>query len=154
MQSKVCNSGHYVYICTNINNMGNKTKRSPGDGDNGDKKIELSEKFALRIVRLERFLRNKKSERRISDQIFRSGTSIGANLAEANYAESKSDFIHKLSVAQKEANETLYWLRLLHNGNFLDDIQFNSLYKDCSELLRVITKIICTSKTGNRTKSE
>ena len=117
------------------------------DIDNSsDKNLELAETFALRIINLEKYLREERKEKRISDQIFRSGTSIGANIAESKYAESKSDFIHKLSISQKEANETLYWLRLLHKSEIINDNIFESLYDDCSEILRILTNIIVKCK--------
>ena len=118
--------------------------------ENCDKKAELSEAFAIRIVDLEKYLRVQRRERRMSDQIFRSGTSIGANLAEAKYAESTSDYIHKLSISQKEANETLYWLMLLYRTKYIDDIIFSELYNDCQELLRVITKVILSVRRNNK----
>ena len=110
--------------------------------DDNDKKYILAESFAIKIVELERYLREVRKERRMSDQIFRSATSIGANISEAKYAESTSDYIHKLSISQKEANETLYWLRLLHKTKYIDDVRFSELYNDCQEILRVITSVI------------
>jgi four helix bundle protein len=80
---------------------------------------EKSYQFALRIVKLYQFVVSEKSEYVLSKQILRSGTSIGANVEEANQAESKADFIHKLSIAQKESFETDYWLRLLRDSNYL-----------------------------------
>ena len=114
--------------------------------DNKDKKYILAESFAIKIVELERYLREECKERRMSDQIFRSATSIGANISEAKYAESTSDYIHKLSISQKEANETLYWLRLLFKTRYIDDVRFSELYNDCQELLRVITDVILKVK--------
>lgn len=118
-----------------------------------DKKAELAEAFAIRIVELERLLREKHKERRISDQIFRSGTSIGANIAESKYAESKADFIHKLSISQKEANETLFWLRLLLNTKLISDDLFKSLYNDCSEILRILTTILIKLRSSSDEKT-
>ena len=107
------------------------------ENDRQDRKMELSEAFALRIVKLEKYLREERKERRISDQIFRSATSIGANIAESRYAESSSDFIHKLSISQKEANETLYWLRLLVKSEYIDGALYQYPYtrivRNCSE---------------------
>ena len=114
--------------------------------DNKDKKYILAESFAIKIVELERYLREECKERRMSDQIFRSATSIGANISEAKYAESTSDYIHKLSISQKEANETLYWLRLLFKTRYIDDVRFSELYNDCQELLRIITDVILKVK--------
>ncbi len=110
--------------------------------DNNDKKSILSEAFAIKIIDLEKYLREEKKERRMSDQLFRAATSIGANIAEAKYAESTADFIHKLSVSQKEANEALFWLRLLYKTKYIEDAQYQSLYTDCQEVLRVITNVI------------
>ncbi len=81
-------------------------------------------------------------------QILRSGTSIGANVEEANQAQSKADFIHKLSIAQKESFETDYWLRLLRDSNYLTEKQANSVLNDCQELQKLITSSIKTSKAG------
>ncbi len=120
--------------------------------DDNDKKTQLSEAFAIRIVNLEKYLREEKMERRISDQIFRSATSIGANIAEAKYAESTSDYIHKLSISQKEANETLFWLRILYKTDYLTEIEFKSLYRDCQEILRVLTKVIMTTRENLKNK--
>ena len=120
------------------------------NNENEDRKYILAETFAVKIVELEKYLREEKRERRMSDQIYRSATSIGANISEAKYAESTSDFIHKLSISQKEANETLYWLRLLYKTKYIDDIKFSELYGDCQELLRVITKVILSVRRNKR----
>ena len=77
--------------------------------------------FANRIIKLEKFLSSKKQERIISKQLFRSGTSIGANVAEAVYAQSQADFINKHQIALKEASESRYWIRLLHDNEFIDE---------------------------------
>ena len=118
--------------------------------ENYDKKAELAEDFAIKIIDLEKYLREQKKERRMSDQIFRSATSIGANISEAKYAESTADYLHKLSISQKEANETLYWLRLLFKTGYIDDIKFGSLYNDCQELLRVITNVILSVRRNQK----
>ena len=120
------------------------------NNENEDRKYILAEAFAVKIVELEKYLREEKRERRMSDQIYRSATSIGANISEAKYAESTSDFIHKLSISQKEANETLYWLRLLYKTKYIDDIRLSELYGDCQELLRVITKVILSVRRNKR----
>ena len=101
--------------------------------------------FAVRIVKLFKYLKDKK-EFVLSKQILRSGTSIGANIREALNAESKPDFIHKLSIAQKECDETLYWLELLFKSEFLSKIEFDSISNKCIELLKIIKSIILTSK--------
>jgi len=86
--------------------------------------------FALRIVRLYKYLEEEKKEFIMSKQLIRSGTSVGAMVREAEFAESKSDFIHKLSIAQKEINETLYWLELLNASDYLTVQQFESINTD------------------------
>ena len=81
---------------------------------------------------------NGKNEYTLSKQILRSGTSIGANIAEAQYAQSDADFLNKLSIALKEASETEYWLELLNETEFISDEQYNSINKDCSEIIRML----------------
>ena len=97
--------------------------------------------FSIRIVGLCRFLNEEKHEYRIADQMFRSGTSIGANIAEAQCAISKNDFIAKLYISLKESNETLYWLRLLEKTQYITPKQYESIYKDCEELKRLLVSI-------------
>lgn len=111
--------------------------------------LELKSKsFALRIVKLYQYLREKK-ESILSKQLLRSGTSIGANIAEGKYAQSKGDFINKNSVALKEASETLYWLNLLIDARLLDDTDAtNSLKADCEELIRILVASIKTAKAN------
>lgn len=95
-------------------------KNETQSGNSSDLKAELAEAFAIKIIELDKYLREERKERRMSDQVFRSATSIGANIFEAKYAESPSDYIHKLSISQKEANETIFWLRLLRNTNYIN----------------------------------
>ena len=102
--------------------------------------------FAIRIVNVYKYLIEEKSERVMSKQLLRSGTSIGANFSESLSAESELDFIHKLAISQKEANETLFWLELLNKTDYLSDKQYESLESDCSELRKIITSIILTTK--------
>ena len=97
--------------------------------------------FSIRIIGLCKFLNEEKHEYRIADQMFRSGTSIGANVAEAQCAISKSDFIAKLYISLKEANETLYWLRLLQRTQFINNRQFESVNNDREELKRMLVSI-------------
>lgn len=104
--------------------------------------------FALRIVKLYQFIGSEKKEFVLSKQVLRSGTSIGANVEEANQAQSKSDFVHKLSIAQKEAFETDYWLRLLRDSNYLTGKQADSLLEDCREIQKLITSSIKTVKAN------
>ena len=102
--------------------------------------------FALRTVKLYQYLVKEKNEYVLSKQILRSGTSIGANIEEANQAQSKADFIHKLSIALKESFETHYWLRLLRDSEILEDKIANSLLTDCEEVQKILTSSIKTSK--------
>ena len=101
-----------------------------------------SRNFAVRIVKCYRFLSETKHEHIISKQLLRSGTSIGANIRESRNAQSRSDFTSKLSIALKEADETAYWLDLLHSGDYLDESMFNSLNDDCQEIISILTSII------------
>lgn len=84
----------------------------------------------------------------MAKQVLRSGTSIGANVREGRNAASKADFIHKMNIALKEADETQYWLELLHESEYLDQTQFESIYEDSSELVAILTSIIKSSKNG------
>ena len=106
--------------------------------------------FAVRMVKLKNYLNEQKHEYNIADQIQRSGTSIGANHREAINAESASDFVHKLTIAQKECNETMYWLELLQATGYITTEQFDDLYADAKELMRMLSASIikCKNKTG------
>jgi four helix bundle protein len=101
--------------------------------------------FALRIVKMYKFLVEKK-EFVLSKQLLRSGTAVGALVREAEHAESKADFIHKMAIAQKEANETDYWIELLFQSDYLDKSQYNSIIVDIAEINKIIASIIITSK--------
>ena len=98
--------------------------------------------FAIRMVKLKNYLNEQKHEYNIADQIQRSGTAIGANHREATFAESDMDFIHKLSIAQKECSETIYWLELLKATEYINEQQFEDLYKDAEEIMRMLTSSI------------
>lgn len=102
--------------------------------------------FALRVVKLYQFLNQEKREYVISKQLLRSGTSVGALVRESEQAESKLDFIHKLAIAQKEANESDYWLELLYQSEYLDETQFQSLKLDIVEINKILASIIITTK--------
>jgi four helix bundle protein len=102
--------------------------------------------FALRIVKLYQFLCFEKKEFVLSKQLLRSGTSVGAMVRESEQAESKSDFIHKLAVAQKEANESDYWLELLFQSDFLNEIQYKSLKADIVEINKILASILVSTK--------
>ena len=104
--------------------------------------------FALRVVRLSQQLAKEQHEFVISKQVLRSGTSIGANVEEAGQAQSRPDFIHKLSIAQKESFETHYWLRLLRDSELLPPTLANSLISDSVELQKLITASIKTAKAN------
>ena len=103
--------------------------------------------FAIRIVKLFAFLRKEKKDFILSKQILRSGTSIGANLAEAEFAVSEKDFLSKNYIALKECAETLYWLELMYQTDTLTKEQFDSIHQDCLELLRLLS---ATTKTMKR----
>ncbi len=104
--------------------------------------------FAIRIVKLYQFLCDTKKEFVLSKQLLRSGTSVGALVREAEHAESKLDFKHKMSIAQKEINETIYWLELLNETNYLTTDQFNSINNDAVEVIKLLTKIIKSTKAN------
>ena len=107
---------------------------------------EKSFSFALEIVALYKFLCFEKKEFVLSKQLLRSGTSIGANVREAEHAESKADFIHKLSIALKEANETEYWLDLLFEAKYINTIEFQKIKPKITEILKLLISIISSSK--------
>ena len=98
-----------------------------------------SKRFALRIIRLYNFLRYEKKEYVLSSQILKSGTSIGANLAEAECAASRKDLLSKLYISLKECSETRYWLELLFESEYIDKELFESLYNDCQEIMRILS---------------
>lgn len=106
-----------------------------------------TENFSVRIIKLYKYLTVKKQERVIAKQILRSGTSIGANTAESRNAQSAADFINKLSIALKEADETMYWLKTLYKGDYITKIQFESMYIDNNEIISILTSIIKTMKS-------
>ena len=103
--------------------------------------------FAIKIVTLSQFLQAEKKEYVLSKQILRSGTSIGALIREAEFGQSKPDFIHKLSIAQKEINETMYWLELLHKTDYLLNDSYESINLDAIEIIKLITSSIKTAKS-------
>jgi len=107
---------------------------------------EKSFNFALRIVKLYKYLSEEKKEYVLSKQLLRSGTAVGALIRESEQAESKADFIHKLSISLKEANESEYWIELLFRSEFIDEKSYNSILSDLKELLKLLTSIIKTSK--------
>lgn len=110
---------------------------------------EKSFEFAVRIVNLYKYLTAEKKEYVMSKQLLRCGTSIGANVAEAQKGQSYADFLSKMCIASKEANETAYWLRLLHRTEYINHEQFVSMWNDADELISLLTAIC---KTGTNKK--
>lgn len=106
-----------------------------------------SKAFALRIVRLYQYLSDKR-EYVLSQQVLRCGTSIGANAKEATHAQSKADFYAKMYIAYKEANETEYWLEILHESGYIENTHFDSIYSDCKELIKILTSITKSQKSA------
>ncbi len=112
--------------------------------DNGVKDKSMA--FSLRVIKASRFLTEERNEHILSKQLLRSGTAIGALIREAEFAESKKDFVHKLTIALKEANETEYWLILLKESDYISSESFDSIIKDCRELMKLLISIIKSSK--------
>lgn len=112
----------------------------------GNPVLEKSYAFALRIVKLARWLGAEEKEYVLSKQLLRSGTSVGANVEEAIGGQSEKDFLSKISIAYKETRETHYWLRLLHDSGLLTADQFTSIITDCDELLKIIGSICKTTR--------
>lgn len=104
--------------------------------------------FALRIVKLYQYLIETKMEFVLSKQLLRSGIAIGALVRESEHAESKADFIHKLSISLKEANESDYWIELLHRSGYVSQSEFQSLFSDLDEIIWLLVSIIKTSKAN------
>ena len=107
---------------------------------------QKSFQFAIRIVNLYRHLRLSKKEFVLSKQLLRSGTSIGANIAEAQQAQSRADFVSKMNIALKETAETDYWMRLLHATEYLSDQEFQSMIVDCREIGKMLTAIVKSAR--------
>ena len=105
--------------------------------------------LAVRIVRLYKYLSEQKTEYVLSKQVLRSGTSVGAMVREAEYSESKADFSHKMGVARKELNETLYWLELLLQTEYITQTEYDSLSADAIEIIKMLTTSIKTAKNIN-----
>ena len=106
--------------------------------------------FAIRVVRVYQFLTGEQKEFVLSKQMLRSGTAVGALIRESEHAESRADFIHKMSIALKEANETEYWFLLLHDTGYLEKKVYESIVSDCQELIRMLISIIKTSKKNKQ----
>ena len=107
---------------------------------------EKSLAFAIRIVKLYKHLTEHKTEYVLSKQLLRSGTAIGALVKEAEHAQSKADFLNKMNVALKEANETMYWLILMKETEYLKEDEFKSVYADAEELVKMLASIVKTTK--------
>lgn len=107
-----------------------------------------SKNFAVRVIRFYKFLCEEKQEYILSKQILRSGTSIGANTREASKAQSKKEFIAKMNIALKEAEETCYWLEIMEESEIITKKEFDSIYSDSNELVAILTSIIKTSNDG------
>ena len=105
--------------------------------------------FALRIVKAYKYLTKQQSEFVLSKQMLRSGTSIGAMMREAKFAQSRADFVNKASIALKEANETLYWIELLHDSEYIDDKTFESIHNEANEITSILATIVKTTKENS-----
>ncbi len=114
---------------------------------------EKSKAFALRIIKMYNYLCEEKKEYVLSKQVLRSGTSIGANIAEAFYAQSDADFIAKLYISRKEAVETIYWIELLQESSIIDTGIAKSMYEDCEELMKLLTSSIKTMKNKQQPRN-
>jgi four helix bundle protein len=110
--------------------------------------------FSIRIVKLYQYLIKEHKEYSLAKQILKSGTSIGANIEEATGGYSKREFLSKLSISYREARETHYWLRLLFDTNYINKVLFESLLKDCEEILRILSRIQLTTKSSMKKKIE
>ena len=108
--------------------------------------------FAVRMIKLFQYLSTEKKEYVLSKQLLRSGTAVGAMVREAEHAESKADFVHKMAIAQKEINETIYWLELLAETDYLVKQEFESLNNDAVELIKILSTIITKTKQNLITK--
>ncbi len=120
---------------------------------NNDKRNILKDKsfkFANRIIKLYMYLSKNNDSYILNKQLLLCGTSVGAMVRESKNAESKLDFIHKPSIAQKECDETMYWLELLNDNKFITETQFKSIYSDAEELLKIIKSAILTTKSSIR----
>jgi four helix bundle protein len=108
--------------------------------------------FALRVIKVYKYLNQEQREFVLSKQMLRSGTAVGALVREAEQAQSKADFISKMNIALKEANETEYWLMLLKDSDYIDEKSFISIHQDCAELIRLLISIVKSTKEKYVTK--
>lgn len=109
---------------------------------------DKSKSFAIHIIKLYKYLVSEKQEYTLSKQVLRSGTSIGANVRESLRAQSRADFISKQNIALKEADETCYWLELLHETDFITDNEFENIYAEANEIVKLLVSIIKTAKAN------
>ena len=109
--------------------------------------------FALRIIKAYKYLSHEQREFVLSKQLLRSGTAIGALTREAEHAQSRADFVNKMNIALKEANETEYWLMLLKDSEYIDETKYTSIQKDCNELISMLVSIIKTTKNNPHEKN-
>ncbi len=116
----------------------------------GNPIAELTKQFALRIIKMNNYLKEEKKEYVLSKQLLRSGTSIGANVRESIYAQSRADFISKMSIALKESSETEYWIELLHESGLIDDRTFDSIFDDNSKISATLINIIKKTKESEK----
>ena len=110
--------------------------------------VDKSKSFAIHIIQLYKSLVSEKQEYTLSKQVLRSGTSIGANVRESLRAQSRADFISKQNIALKEADETCYWLELLHETDFITDNEFENIYAEANEIVKLLVSIIKTAKSN------
>ncbi|MCS3869860.1 four helix bundle protein [Chryseobacterium ginsenosidimutans] len=118
-----------------------------------EKKNVLKDKsfdFSIRIVNLYKYLTSTKNEYVLSKQLLRSGTAVGALIREAQNAESKADFIHKLAIAQKECDESIYWIELLFHTEYLSNLEYENINNDAVEILKIVRSIIITTKANSK----
>lgn len=106
--------------------------------------------FALRIIKAYKYLCKEKSERVLSKQLLRSGTSVGAMVREARFAQSRADFINKMSIALKEANETSYWIELLYESDYIDNNVFKSIHTEADEITSILASIVKSTKANSQ----
>ena len=111
---------------------------------------DKSKAFAIRVVKLYQYLCDERKEYVLSKQMLRSGTSVGANVKEAIRGQSKADFSAKMNIALKEISETEYWLELLYETDYLNETQFNSIFADCQELLKILYSIVKSSQSKQK----
>ena len=111
--------------------------------------LDKSKEFAIRIVKLYKYLCKEKREFVMSNQLLRCGTAIGANLSEAIYGISRNDFLAKVYISLKECSEAKYWLELLHETDYLSDSEFNSINDDCTTLIKLLTSTVKTTREND-----